>query len=194
MWTLAQPARHEEIVKRSRFMAQAAPCASPAAALAFRDEVQDAGANHNAWAYKLGAVYRFGDDGEVAGTAGRPILAAIEGQGLDLVVVVVTRWFGGIKLGAGGLTRAYGGVAAECLRRAERLEVLPQVELRAGVPFAHVADLYRLVERCGGTRGEETYSLTGLELELILEQRRLAEFTRLLADATRGQATIEPSE
>jgi putative IMPACT (imprinted ancient) family translation regulator len=61
---------------------------------------------------------RFNDDGEPAGTAGRPILQAIEGQGMDRVVVVVKRWYGGIKLGAGGLMRAYGGTAAECLRRA----------------------------------------------------------------------------
>src|SRR3546814_18000784 len=75
-------------------------------------------ATHNCWAWRIGDDYRSNDDGEPAGTAGRPILAAIDGQGMDRVVVVVTRWFGGIKLGAGGLVRAYGGTAAECLRRA----------------------------------------------------------------------------
>jgi putative IMPACT (imprinted ancient) family translation regulator len=68
--------------------------------------------------------YRSSDDGEPAGTAGRPILAAIDGQGFDRVMVVVTRWFGGIKLGAGGLVRAYGGAAAECLRTAPRVPLV----------------------------------------------------------------------
>ncbi len=83
-------------------------------------QISNTTATHNCWAYRIGQDYRFNDDGEPGGTAGRPILQAIEGQGVDRVVVVVTRWYGGIKLGAGGLARAYGGTAAECLRLAER--------------------------------------------------------------------------
>ena len=118
--TLATRASHSIDVKHSRFLAQAAPVDSPDAALAFFAEVGDPAATHNCWAYRIGSEYRFNDDGEPGGTAGRPILAAIEGQGLDRVAVVVTRWYGGIKLGAGGLVRAYGGAAAECLRTAAR--------------------------------------------------------------------------
>ena len=95
--------------------------------------IADPTATHNCWAYRIGSEYRFSDDGEPAGTAGRPILAAIDGQGCDQVVVVVTRWYGGIKLGAGGLVRAYGGCAAECLRAAPnagRWSRMPSVELR----------------------------------------------------------------
>jgi len=66
----------------------------------------DADATHNCWAWRYGTHSRSSDDGEPAGTAGRPILAAIDGQGLDRLLVVVTRWYGGIKLGAGGLVRA----------------------------------------------------------------------------------------
>ena len=118
--TLATAATHVLEVKHSRFIAQAAPATSPEAALAFLAQVADPEATHNCWAYRIGAEYRSSDDGEPSGTAGRPILAAIEGQGYDQVVAVVTRWYGGIKLGAGGLVRAYGGAAAECLRSAER--------------------------------------------------------------------------
>ena len=73
-------------------------------------------ATHHCWAYRIGPAYRFGDDGEPGGTAGAPILRAIEGQGVDRVMVVVVRFYGGVKLGTGGLARAYGGTAAECLR------------------------------------------------------------------------------
>ena len=118
--TLAAAATHILEVKHSRFIAQVAPADSPEAALGFLARVADPGATHNCWAYRIGAEYRSSDDGEPSGTAGRPILAASEGQGYDQVMAVVTRWYGGIKLGAGGLVRAYGGAAAECLRRAER--------------------------------------------------------------------------
>src|SRR5690606_40120786 len=120
----------------------AAPVASPEAALAFVAEVADPGATHNCWAYRIGGLYRSSDDGEPAGTAGRPILAAIDGQGLDEVVVVVTRWYGGIKLGAGGLVRAYGGCAAECLRTAPRRTLIEYVHLRLAYPFEHTGAVH----------------------------------------------------
>src|SRR5512146_622329 len=101
--TLATDARFQQDVRKSRFVANAAPVADIEAALAFIARVSDRSATHNCWAYRIGAQYRFNDDGEPAGTAGKPILLAIDGQSLDHVAVVVTRWFGGIKLGAGGL-------------------------------------------------------------------------------------------
>jgi putative IMPACT (imprinted ancient) family translation regulator len=102
--TLAQPYRHLEAIKKSRFLALAAPVESTEQALAFLREVSDPAATHNCWAWRIGQDYRFNDDGEPGGTAGRPILQAVEGQGIDRVMVVVTRWYGGIKLGAGGLS------------------------------------------------------------------------------------------
>ena len=132
--TLAAPAAHSLEVRHSRFLAQAAPVTTPEAALAFLAQVMDGDATHNCWAYRIGGDYRSSDDGEPSGTAGRPILAAIDGQGFDRVMVVVTRWYGGIKLGAGGLARAYGGTAAECLRTAPRqpLVAMCTLELHAG--------------------------------------------------------------
>ncbi len=103
---LAGRCRHEQEIKKSRFLAQAAPVDTPEQALAFVQAMSDPAATHNCWAYRIGQAYRFNDDGEPGGTAGRPILQAIEGQGIDCAVVVVTRWYGGIKLGAGGLARA----------------------------------------------------------------------------------------
>ncbi|HET6784302.1 MAG TPA: YigZ family protein, partial [Pseudoxanthomonas sp.] len=140
--TLARPATHLLEVKHSRFIAQATPATSPQAALAFLAQVADPNATHNCWAYRIGAEYRSSDDGEPAGTAGRPILAAIEGQGCDQVMVVVTRWYGGIKLGAGGLVRAYGGAAAECLRTAERRLLVEMRELRFGCAFGDLGSVH----------------------------------------------------
>ena len=101
MISIAAQASHELEIKRSRFIANAAraDCADQAAE--FVDQVRDPQATHNCWAWRVGSAYRSSDDGEPGGTAGRPILSAIDGQRLDHVVVVVTRYFGGIKLGAG---------------------------------------------------------------------------------------------
>ena len=122
--TLSGPVSLLQEIRKSRFLANAAPVDEPEQALAFLADIGDPLATHNCWAYRIGQQYRFSDDGEPGGTAGRPILQAIEGQGFDRVIVVVTRWYGGIKLGVGGLARAYGGCAAECLRLAARVPLI----------------------------------------------------------------------
>ena len=127
--TLAATAQLAQEVRKSRFLANAAHVTTPDDALAFVAAMGHADATHNCWAYRIGQQYRFNDDGEPSGTAGKPILQAIDGQGLDEVVVVVTRWFGGIKLGAGGLMRAYGGCAAECLREAAKREQIETTDV-----------------------------------------------------------------
>src|SRR5690606_2732749 len=101
-----------------------------ASALGFIEAHHAADASHHCWAYRIGNEYRYSDDGEPGGTAGRPILQAIDGQGYDRVVVLVVRWFGGIKLGTGGLIRAYGGCAANCLRAGTRIEWVPRARVR----------------------------------------------------------------
>ena len=103
--TLSSPASHLLEAKHSRFLAQAMPVTSAEEAQAGLAALGDPDATHNCWAWRVGGQYRSSDDGEPAGTAGRPILAAIDGQGCDQVLVVVTRWYGGIKLGAGGRVR-----------------------------------------------------------------------------------------
>ena len=132
------------------------------------------------------------DDGEPGGTAGRPILAAIEGQGLDFVLVVVTRHFGGIKLGAGGLVRAYGNTAAECLRQAARIEVLPRLQVAVEVPFEAVGALYEVLARFAGAGGplswgQEVYLPTGQRVEVDLIAHQWPRLQKALEDATRGR-------
>ena len=148
--TLAAPASHSLEVKKSRFLAQAISIETAEAALVWLKQIADPTATHNCWAYRIGTAYRSSDDGEPGGTAGRPILAAIDGQGFDQVMVVVTRWYGGINLGAGGLARAYGGSAAECLRTAPRKELIELVELELRCAFALSGSVHELVGQLQG--------------------------------------------
>ena len=192
--TLAVPASHAIEVKHSRFLAQAAPATTPEAALAFLAQVADSGATHNCWAYRIGSEYRSSDDGEPAGTAGRPILAAIDGQGFDQVMVVVTRWFGGVKLGAGGLVRAYGGAAAECLRTAPRraLVAMRELELRAG--FDDIGTLHAALAAHGGDKLDESFDADGLRLRVRLPADRVDGLKLQLRDATRNRVRFDDND
>jgi uncharacterized YigZ family protein len=185
---LAGRCRHEQDIKKSRFLALAAPVDSPEEALAFVQEVSDAAATHNCWAYRIGQAYRFNDDGEPGGTAGRPILQAIEGQGIDHAVVVVTRWYGGIKLGAGGLARAYGGTAAECLRLAERVPIVPMATLALSCDFADLALLKARLHELDVIIENETFNAEGADLLLRLPETRVDEAQTRITDITRGRS------
>lgn len=185
--TLAARAAHTLEVKHSRFIVHAAPVASPEAALAFLAEVSDAAATHNCWAYRIGGQYRFSDDGEPAGTAGRPILAAIDGQGYDQIVAVVTRWYGGIKLGAGGLVRAYGGSAAECLRLAPKQLLIAYVELRIAYPFDATGSVHATLAALGAEKLGEDYLVDGVSMRLRLPADRVGALKIQLRDATRDR-------
>ena len=189
--TLAAPAQHSLEVKHSRFLAHAAPIASPEAASAFLREVAVPEATHNCWAWRLGGDYRSSDDGEPAGTAGRPILAAIDGQGYDRVVVVVTRWYGGIKLGAGGLVRAYGGAAAECLRLGERLPLVETVTLAVHVAFEDVSLLHHLLPAFSAVKQAESFDATGARIEFDLPADQAGALKIRLRDATRDRARFD---
>ncbi|TVU05514.1 hypothetical protein EJB05_48680 [Eragrostis curvula] len=140
--TLEGRVRCEREIKRSKFIAIAAPVPNERAAMAFLDEVKDPRATHNCWAYKLGEQFRYNDDGEPSSTAGKPIYSAIISSGIDMVMVVVIRYFGGIKLGTGGLVRAYGGVASECLKDAPTCLVKPKARVGMEVPFDLLGTVY----------------------------------------------------
>lgn len=185
--TLASGHSFELLVKKSRFLAQAVPVETPEQAMAELASLSDHAATHNCFAYRVGDQYRFSDDGEPGGTAGRPILAAIEGRGLDGVLVVVTRWYGGIKLGAGGLARAYGGSASECLRTAPTRVVRARVRVALEAGFTEMGAVYAVLERLGIERLGEDYRADGVVLEVELDQRDLPGLEAAMADATRGR-------
>ncbi len=188
--TLAATAAHSLEIKHSRFVAQAAPAKTPDAALAFLAQIADPDATHNCWAYRIGGDYRSSDDGEPAGTAGRPILAAIDGQGFDQVMVVVTRWYGGNKLGAGGLVRAYGGAASECLRMAARLPLVEMATLALHAAFDDIGAVHAALGLHGAERLAETFLADGVRVQLSLPADRVDALKARLRDATRDRVRI----
>lgn len=188
--TLAAPAAHAIEVRHSRFLAQAAPAASAEAAMAWLRAAADPGASHNCWAWRIGGEYRSSDDGEPAGTAGRPILAAIHGQGFDRIAVLVTRWFGGIKLGAGGLVRAYGGAAAECLRTAPRAPVVALVEAALAFPFESTGAVHAALAAQGAHKLDESFTADGVRMRIRLPAAAVGALKIRLRDATRDRASF----
>lgn len=188
--TLATAVSHGLEIKHSRFVAHAAPIGSAEDALAFLQQVAVPDATHNCWAYRHGNEYRSSDDGEPAGTAGRPILAAIDGQGFDRVMVVVIRWYGGIKLGAGGLVRAYGGTAAECLRTAPRLPLVALAELTVQAAFEDLGALHAALAAHLAEKLDETFTASGVELHVRLPADQADPLKTRLRDATRDRIRV----
>ena len=192
--TLAAPAQFALEAKKSRFLARAVPVESPEAALAWLAGAADPQATHNCWAYRIGAAYRFNDDGEPGGSAGRPILAAIDGQGLDQVVVLVVRWYGGTNLGVGGLVRAYGGAAAECLRTAARRPLVDWCEAELACEFALAGAVHGLLEAYAASKRAESFDEHGLRLSLRLPASSFEALAARLRDLSRGAARLTRSE
>jgi len=191
-FSLAAPAHHELIIKKSRFIACVEPVTGREQALVrvAQLKAEHPDARHVCWALLAGGQSAANDDGEPGGTAGQPILRALQGQGVDHVTVAVVRYYGGIKLGTGGLARAYGNLAAECVRTARRHLVRPRVTVTASVPFADVSTLYHLLTQHDTERGEETYTATGLTLTLNLYPEDTGTFRDALRDATRGNGEL----
>jgi uncharacterized YigZ family protein len=189
--TLETPNRLEEEIKKSRFISCVTRARSPEEAFDFLSAIKEPKATHHCWAYRIGELYRFSDDGEPGGTAGRPILAAIEGQGLDEVMAVVIRYYGGIKLGAGGLVRAYGNTTSECLRTAKRLEIRPTLMATLEAPFDLTGTIYQLLDRHPVEKLSEKYTEHGLTLHIKMETSVYDAFCLALRDATRGKVVPE---
>jgi uncharacterized YigZ family protein len=191
MFTISRVETYSQEIKKSRFLAIAAPVASEQAVKDFLSEHSDLSASHNCWAWRMGQNYRFSDDGEPSGTAGKPILQAIDGQQLDNIAVVVTRWFGGILLGSGGLMRAYGGTAATCLRQAEKTEVIPLVGFQFACDFSdHALLKARLTAVENLAIAQENFTGTGVEIAGTMPIAMRDELSRLVTDLTRGKTII----
>jgi len=186
-YALSGAASFEAHVRKSRFLALAQPIRTAQDAAAFLTAHTQADATHHCWAYRVGDLYRFHDDGEPGGTAGRPILHAIDNQQCDCVVVLVVRWFGGVKLGTGGLARAYGGTAAQCLRLAEKTALVDEVCIECCCPFAEMA-LARA--RLGGFAArivKERFDTQGVVWQLMLPRDAAAGFLAAFLQITRGR-------
>lgn len=190
-FTLVGPCEYREEIRKSRFITLAAPIGSPADAQAFIDQHSDLNATHNCWAWKLADQYRSTDDGEPGGTAGRPILAAIEAQDFDQVVVLVIRWYGGIQLGTGGLARAYGGGANKCLQQAERSPLIHRVQLNFDCTFSELALVKLRLTELNGLLLNETFTANGVDVQISLAPEHIDTLQRQLADLSRGRIMVQ---
>jgi uncharacterized YigZ family protein len=189
-FTLAGPCEYREEIRKSRFLALATPIERIEEAQAFIQRASDTSASHNCWAWKLGGQYRFSDDGEPGGTAGRPILAAIEGQDCDRVAVLVIRWYGGIQLGTGGLARAYGGSAARCLQGGQHVELVPRVRCACHCGFAELPLLRARLGDFSALVETDVFDAQGAHLILAVPEQQVAGLQRLLADISRGRSEL----
>jgi uncharacterized YigZ family protein len=136
--TLAHPVHGDQLVRKSRFIACVEPVANRAQALARVQALREAhpSATHVCWALLAAGQSAANDDGEPSGTAGRPMLEVLRHQGLERVLATVVRYFGGVKLGAGGLVRAYTDAVAQALLQAERITLRDLSAMTVVVPYA----------------------------------------------------------
>ena len=173
MKQLTKPHTTEEVIKKSTFISIVAPVVSTEEAKAFLLEYSQADVTHNCWAYKVGQVYRFNDDGEPSGTAGKPILNAIEGQGFDNTAALVIRHYGGIKLGTGGLMRAYGGGVSRCLQDADFEIMQDMAEIMLKIPFAYIQAVHNLASTIKAEIISENFNENGaiIVLNLLAENK-----------------------
>lgn len=192
--TIAAPTEAEIEIKKSRFIGFVAPVADDAEAREVIAERRNAHpkARHHCTAFVLdpdSRTQRFSDDGEPAGTAGAPILDVVTGHGLTFVVAVVTRYFGGTLLGAGGLVRAYGQATSAALDTARIVTKHELVPVRADVDYAQANAL----QRAAGNRGWTTRAQYGaqVEIDMMTPVAEVDAALAMYADITAGQA--EPS-
>ena len=171
--SIASPVEHRLKIERSDFLGIAFPAADEPrfqeALSAIARQHHDA--SHHCWAFRLfhDSRARSSDAGEPSGTAGRPILSAIEGASLFDAGVVVVRWFGGVKLGTGGLARAYREAAAGAIAAAEIVDHYLYDRIRVAAPFDRMSDLYRLVAQPDVLLVEERF---GESNEFVFDVRR----------------------
>ncbi|MBH9553713.1 IMPACT family protein [Inhella gelatinilytica] len=186
--TLAAPAHAETLIKKSRFLACVEPCADreQAQARVAALRAQHPQAAHVCWALMAGGHSAANDDGEPGGTAGRPMLEVLRHQELEGVLATVVRYFGGIRLGAGGLVRAYGDAVSQALQGASRITLVRRVALAAAVPYALEGVLRRELAAAGlEVDGAEHGALALLRWQTPEDQ--VAALRIRLTDATQGR-------
>lgn len=189
-FTLSTQVCFEEDIKKSRFQAIAVPVENEQAVKDFLEANRDISTTHQCWAWKIGHTVRFNDDGEPSGTAGRPILATIEGNDLTNVLVLVNRWYGGVKLGTGGLVRAYGGCAGQCLMLAEKIELIEKKKVQFSCQFNEwVIIQYDLNQQ--KIEFQEEYTATGVDIEAALQVHQIEPLAIKLQDVSRGREQLK---
>lgn len=191
VYTLAQPAHADIDVRKSRFIALAMPVAGRDAAQQALTvlRAEHASATHVCWALLAGGHSGMSDDGEPSGTAGRPIMEVLRHHELDNVLGVVVRYFGGVKLGAGGLVRAYTDAIATALKQAHRVEFIAQASLQIEVDYGAEAKVRRWIAQQGYLLASSSHG-AGVMLLVSLPVAEHDRAREALRDLTQGQARV----
>ena len=190
--TLKCRADDQFIVNKSRFIGYAAPCQSEEEALSFLKEIREKhkDATHNCYAYIIGrnmGVMRYSDDGEPGGTAGMPIIETMKQVGVTDCCVVVTRYFGGVLLGAGGLVRAYRKGCVVALNAAKVVSMIPSTRFLMEVPYP-LWDKVRYAMKDMPLQIEDTAFSTAVEATLLVRTEDLEAVQGKLVAVTDGKA------
>lgn len=195
----AAPVCTEDQIKKSRFITFIHHVPDVASARAWIQQVKAAhpAAAHHCWAYIAGPptdsqVLGFSDDGEPAGTAGKPMLAQLQGSGIGEVATVVVRYFGGIELGTGGLVKAYGQGVQQALKQLSLARRVPVQSFTLQVPYTMLADITHLVARYEGVVHGQDFQAE-VRVAFDLPRSQVDAFARHLTDLTKGVLQL-PSE
>lgn len=197
--TIAKPLRATELkVVGSRFIADLYPVSTKEEVESYLDRIRKEfyDASHHCYAFRLGANaehVRAADDGEPSGTAGKPILMVIEGAQLTNVLCVVTRYFGGTKLGTGGLARAYADAAKLAVEDAEIKTVYLMKELWLTYSFDDMSGVERMIAKFTAEKVESVYS-DNVKMRIAIRQSLVEEFEKEVIDSFNGKVRVAQSE
>ncbi|WP_050921638.1 YigZ family protein [Vibrio harveyi] len=194
----AQPTQFEEEIKKSVFITYLAHTPSVEAAKAFVEQIKTkhADARHNCWGFVAGRPedsmkWGFSDDGEPSGTAGKPILAQLSGSGVGEITAVVTRYSGGIKLGTGGLVKAYGGGVQQALKLLQTIEKKITTKLRLELDYEFMPIAQSLMPQFGAVEVDAEYS-DQVVLVVEIELREVSAFTQAIINKSGAKAIVTP--
>jgi len=196
--TIAETGSHEKVIKKSRFIAHVAQTFSEAEANAFIKKIreQESGATHNCTAFIVMEnvkTERMSDDGEPSGTAGSPILNVLQQQYLINVTVVVTRYFGGIKLGAGGLIRAYSSTTAEAVKEIGLVENRIQQGFELSIPY-HMFDKFENYAKNENIILENKQFAADIKCEIYLDLDIVEQAVQNIRDMFQNQIILKETE
>ncbi|BDU35566.1 YigZ family protein [Vibrio nigripulchritudo] len=196
----AEPAIFEEEIKKSIFITHLAHTPSIEHAKAFIDSVktEHASARHNCWGFVAGRPedsmkYGFSDDGEPSGTAGKPILAQLSGSGVGEISAVVTRYSGGIKLGTGGLVKAYGGGVQQALKLLQTIEKKITTNLKLRLDYSFMPIAQTLMEAYQAVQVDAQYG-EAIEVIVEIEVSQVDGFTQAVINKSGAKASVTPIE
>jgi len=189
MLTIKEQFIHIEKIKKNIFTIFVAPIISINEAMEFIEQNRDNSATHNCWAYSVNGEYRFTDDGEPSSTAGKPIYSSILYSKLDNIVVLVVRESSGVKLGTGGLIRAYGGFTKNAIELAEVVEFKDIETVNFETSFDLIGKIYHIANEFSAIKECEEFKENGVIFSFSIEKNLEKEFLDKITNISKGEIT-----